>query len=331
MIVRVDWQGEQILARHKTVNHYTSLSRAKLVSLISATLLYATAPLGFQASALANSPDAPTTLPDSRPIAGIGYTPFHPDRTPHYGPGPDPDGIARDVERMGQVARSIRLYASTDGSAPALDHAAERGMTVTLGAWIARDEAVNEREISTLIDHVNGRDLVTRLMVGNEVILRADQTTASLIAMINRVREETGKPVSTAEPWHIWHEHPELAEAVDFLAVHLLPYWDGVPVEEAVPYWRRRVADLKARYPDKPILIAEIGWPSAGDRKGGSDPDPDHQRRFIRETLAALHEDGLDYYLLEGFDQPWKAGDEGIVGGHWGLWDAQGAVKVPLP
>ena len=39
------------------------------------------------------------------------------------------------------------------------------------------------------------------------------------------------QPVSTAEPWHVWLAHPELAQAVDYITIHLLPYWEGLPVE----------------------------------------------------------------------------------------------------
>ena len=71
-------------------------------------------------------------------------------------------------------------------------------------------------------------------------------------------------PVSTAEPWHVWLQNPELAEHVDYIAVHLLPYWEGIPVEQAVGYVEKRYDELKAKFPDKPIVIGEVGWPSNG-------------------------------------------------------------------
>ena len=36
---------------------------------------------------------------------------------------------------------------------------------------------------------------------------------------------------------------------------------------------------------------------------------------------------GYDYYIVEAFDQPWKAGNEGAVGAYWGLFDAHGDPK----
>jgi cellulose synthase/poly-beta-1,6-N-acetylglucosamine synthase-like glycosyltransferase len=41
-------------------------------------------------------------------------------------------------------------------------------------------------------------------------------------------------------------------------------------------------------------------------------------------------EKGYDYYLVEGYDQPWKVGLEGSVGAYWGLFDAHGDPKFPF-
>ena len=62
----------------------------------------------------------------------------------------------------------------------------------------------------------------------------------------------------------MWLAHPELAADVDFIGTHIWPYWDGVPVEDAVPYVLRRYKELQAAFPGKKIVIAETGWPAAG-------------------------------------------------------------------
>ena len=43
------------------------------------------------------------------------------------------------------------------------------------------------------------------------------------------MKREVRVPVTTAEVWDVWLDHPELASAVDYLAVHILPYWEGMP------------------------------------------------------------------------------------------------------
>ena len=57
----------------------------------------------------------------------------------------------------------------------------------------------------------------------------ANHTVKDLIAKIQRVKREVSVPVTTAEVPNVWLEYPELASAVDYLAVHILPYWEGIP------------------------------------------------------------------------------------------------------
>ena len=72
-------------------------------------------------------------------------------------------------------------------------------------------------------------------------------------------------PVSTAEPWHVWLAHPELAAAVDYITIHLLPYWEGLPVDDALRlHASRSSTQVQAAYPGKHIVIGEVGWPSNG-------------------------------------------------------------------
>ena len=73
------------------------------------------------------------------------------------------------------------------------------------------------------------------MIIGNEALLRDDISPADLIAFLERAKRQVNIPVSTAEPWHIWLKYPELADSVDFITVHILPYWEGVPVDGALP------------------------------------------------------------------------------------------------
>ena len=83
------------------------------------------------------------------------------------------------------------------------------------------------------IAHQNRRNVV-RVIVGNEVLLRKEISPKQLIAYLDLVRKELGAPVSTAEPWHVWLKYPELADHVDYLAVHMLPYWEGINIDQSL-------------------------------------------------------------------------------------------------
>ncbi len=105
--------------------------------------------------------------------------------------------------------------------------ASEFGLRVTVGAWIDKNQDRNEREIRSVIDLAKRHSNVNGIIVGNETIFRGEQKVSDLIQMIQRVKRSTNVPVTTGEIWHVWIEHPELVSAVDFIAAHILPYWEG--------------------------------------------------------------------------------------------------------
>src|SRR3546814_352836 len=150
---------------------------------------------------------------------------------------------------------------------------------------------------------------VERVIVGNESLLRDDVTPDELIQYLRLVRRSVHQPVSTAEPWHVWLQHPELAKEVDFIGIHVLPYWEGVPVENALEHVLARYEEISAAFPDKKVVITEVGWPSDGPQIGMAEPSRVNQAWFLRTFLNYAEDHGLDYYIMEAFDQPWKAGD----------------------
>jgi hypothetical protein len=137
-------------------------------------------------------------------------------------------------------------------------------------------------------------------------------------------------PVSTAEPWHVWLKYPDLVKHVDYIAVHLLPYHEGLPVDKAVDYAFERYKQLMDAYPRKRIVITEIGWPSRGPAIGASVASKVNQAHFVREFLSRAAHNNYDYYLMEAFDQPWKTDVEGWAGAYWGMFDAERNEKYSL-
>jgi exo-beta-1,3-glucanase (GH17 family) len=99
-----------------------------------------------------------------------------------------------------------------------------------VGAWIDKHVERNEREMLAAIDLAKHNSNVNGIVVGNETIYRGDQKVADLIKLIQRVKGSVNVPVTTGEIWNIWLEHPELASSVDFIAAHILPYWEGFRV-----------------------------------------------------------------------------------------------------
>ncbi len=237
------------------------------------------------------------------------------------------------IALLAQHTGRIRTYSSSEfPDLPSI--AARHGMKVTAGVWLDGRALNDRKEIEAVKQAVRLNPNIERIVVGNEALLTGNLTVEQLIDHLKELRRSVRVPVSTAEPWHIWMRFPELARNVDYVAVHLLPYWEGIPSEQAIDYALERFEQVKARFPDKHVVIGEIGWPSRGDRhtyRGGTaTASPVEQARFMREFLARVKGKPIDYFVMEAIDQPWKANNEGRVGAYWGLYNADRTPKFDL-
>ena len=193
-------------------------------------------------------------------------------------------------------------------------------LTVTLGIWIDKNAARNEREITTALDLARRYHNVTRLVVGNETFLRHEHTAAGLANIIRRVKRDSPVPVATADHWKTFLDHPELVDSVDEVFAHILPYWEGMSKQTAVEGSLDIYDKLRAAYPGKKIDIGEFGWPSAGHNFEAAVPDPISQAVILRNFVARANALGIDYNIVEAIDQPEKL-FEGNVGPYWGIAD----------
>ena len=268
---------------------------------------------------------------------------------------PRKEQVERDFAMLAGKVEYVRTYRTSDGGEYMPEAAAKVGLKLVPGAWIysaneaklqfGRDSAdVNAEETRALIRMANQNPNIERVMVGNENILRWDGqkdlrdpnavSPAQLIREIRNVKRNVKVPVSTAEPWHIWLRYPELAKEVDYLAVHILPYWDEQSSETPLEYIKDKIGQLKQAYPNKNIIVTEVGWPSNGAERRSpatgmiKKATPAEQARDIRDMVAWLKAQNIEYFVVEAIDQPWKAYDlEGKAGGYWGLWNADRQQK----
>lgn len=271
---------------------------------------------------------APVEVPDwSGSFAGLTYNGFRPGQGPAEGKFPTEDEVRADMRLMASVTHRIRTYSSNE-TPDVVGLAAEQGLEVMAGAWLKGDAEADRAEVDALVSSARKHKNVKQLIVGNEVLLRGDIPQDELVRFIREVRKKSKKPVSTAEPWGIWLDHPELAKEVDFIAVHVLPYWDQAKPAEAVQFALEKLDELKAKFPKKRIVIAETGWPSHGVRLSGNPTTLQTQAQYLRGFEAVARERKLDYYVIEAFDQPWKAAEEGRPGPYWGVFNAERQLKL---
>ena len=136
--------------------------------------------------------------------------------------------------------------------------------------------------------------------------------------------------LTTAEIWNMWLLYPNLADEVDFITIHILPYWEKIKAESFEPFFKEIYKKITDKFEKKPILIGEFGWPSQGYNNQGAVASPENQATIVRRFLVLSKEEGFSYNLLEAFDQPWKGVDEGSVGQYWGIFDADRKQKFEM-
>ncbi|HEY1383932.1 MAG TPA: exo-beta-1,3-glucanase, partial [Dongiaceae bacterium] len=168
----------------------------------------------------------------------VSYTPFRGNQTPFdRSLTIPPQQIEKDLARLKTETDCVRTYAVDQGLDQVVPIAEKLGLKVLLGIWIGVEAKDNEVQLARAIALAKAHpQAIKGIIVGNEVLLRREQTAASLSAMLKRVKAETGLPVTYADVWEFWLRHPELADSVDFVTIHILPYWedDPVPAQDGV-------------------------------------------------------------------------------------------------
>lgn len=283
----------------------------------------------------------PVLLPDAasatHKLQCASYTPFDKDQSPFDQPFTlRPERIDADLALLSKRFECIRTYSMTGlEDIPAI--ARKYGLKVMLGAWVNGNPVDTDKEIRALIASANANpDVVRAVIVGNETLLRKEVTGDRLAALIGQVKSQVQVPVTYADVWEFWLQHPQIAPAVDFLTIHLLPYWEDDPrsIDDALAHVGEIRQVFGNTFAPKDILIGETGWPSEGRQRETAVPSRVNEARFIRGFVAMAEEHGWHYNLIEAFDQPWKRASEGAVGGYWGLYDAdrqdKGVLEGPV-
>ncbi len=260
----------------------------------------------------------------------VSYSPFDKDQSPLAQPFQlRAERIDADFELLARHFRCVRTY-SVEGAEALPVLARKHGLKVLLGAWVGSDAARTRQEIEGAIAQANQHpDVVEAVVVGNEALLRREISGARLAQLIGEVKSRIAQPVTYADVWEFWRKHPEVAPAVDFITIHLLPYWEDepMPVARALDHVERIRATFVREFAPKEILIGETGWPSEGRHREAAVPSRFDEASFLRGFIARAEAGGWRYNLIEAFDQPWKRNSEGMVGGYWGLFDADRGDK----
>ena len=271
--------------------------------------------------------------PDAK-LQCVSYAPFRGQQSPLDPTTHIPASqIEEDLTQLAKITDCVRTYSIENGLDQVPGVAAKVGLKVIQGIWLGSNRLKNLAQVAIAVRLAKEfPEVVTALVVGNEVLLRGEMTSSDLAAIIRSVKSQVSVPVTYADVWEYWLKNREIYDAVDFVTIHILPYWEDLPIRAKfaathVNAIRQRMA---VAFPGKEILIGETGWPSEGRMRDGALPSRTNQARVVSEILSMAKQEGFRVNLIEAYDQPWKRQIEGTVGGYWGFIDAaHRALKYP--
>jgi len=267
---------------------------------------------------------------------GLAFGPYESTQ----GPG-DPVSVAQIKERLGIVApytQWVRTYSTWNGFQNIPEEAHKLGLHVAAGTWIAHNR---QEEIDNLIEKAKAGWVGIAIIGNEELLFRGRETDASLAALLNDVRvafDANGLQhihLAISESFDSLFGRdgtvkcPLTVEAADAILVNIHPFHEGVRVEQGSAVLAERYATAVAAAPGKRMVIGETGWPTAGETKGEAIPSIENAATYLAESVSWAKAKGVEIFTFEAFDEAWKGPEE--FERHWGVWDADGSLKVPEP
>ena len=233
----------------------------------------------------------PSPLAASEKLYCVSYAPFRDGQDPLVETTQvPPQQIDEDLKFLARYTDCIRTYSVENGLDKVPEIAQRYGLKVMQGLWLSNKVAHNRAQMATTVALAKKYpDVIRAVIVGNEVLLRGEMSAPDLSAIIREVKAQITQPVTYADVWEFWLRYADLQNAVDFVTIHILPYWEDFPLPASraaahVDAIRKKVV---AAIPNKEIVIGEFGWPSHGRMREGALPSPSNQARAIEETLDA--------------------------------------------
>jgi len=271
-----------------------------------------------------NIPNVPSSI---GPIYGMCFSPYMDGQDPNF---LSQIGEQQIVDRLNIIApwcQAVRSFGCGDGLERIGALAKTKGMYVIIGVWLSDDKPVNDQQISRAIAvaSAGGCDAIS---VGSEVLERGDLSAAELIGYIKQVKDAVSVPVTTADTAKALQVNPTVcAECEEFILANAYPYWEGVPIDQALNSLKSGYESLAASNPGKEIIIGETGWPTSGDTIIQAVANPENARRYFTEVTEWARTNNIKVYWFEAFDESWKAAYEGPQGSAWGIFDKNGIMK----
>jgi exo-beta-1,3-glucanase (GH17 family) len=239
----------------------------------------------------------------------IAYAPTHyyPAESPPVVPGRE--SLRADLTVLrGAGFRGLITYGA---DIPAIaDVTQEMGFrAMLLGIWDPFNPTERAKALRTVAAH---KQLIAGIVVGNEGLTTGRYTIERLCVAMSEIRAVARKPVSTTEPVDFTLSEPRIGACSDFITANAHPYFSNQKEPQAAVRWTQDAWDaVCARYAGKPVLLKEVGLPTAGDEAVSE--------KAQEEYYTLLAKTAVKFAYFEAFDASPRF-KQGSIEDSWGLW-----------
>lgn len=235
--------------------------------------------------------------------------------------------VRRRMKVIAPYTKWIRSFSCIEGNELIPQVAKDLGLKTLVGAWLGRDQELNEKEIAGLIALAE-KGLVDVAAIGNEVLYRKDLTVDQLLTYIQRVKEALpGIPVGYVDAYYEFRDHPEIVAACDVILANCYPYWEGCHIDYSLVYMKQMYQQAVDAAGGKKVIITETGWPSQGSSLQGAQPSAENFMKYFINAQKWSAEENIEMFYFTSVDESWKVSSEGDVGAFWGLWNTNENLK----
>lgn len=256
---------------------------------------------------------------------GLCFSPYEEGQQP--GDKLTEEQVRRRLEIIRPYTKWVRSFSCTEGNELIPVIAKELGMKTLVGAWLGKDEKINQEEVAGLINLAK-EGYVDIAAVGNEVMYRKDLTEDQLLEFIESVKKELPKiPIGYVDAYYEFEHRPRITDACDVILANCYPYWEGCTLEYSLLYIKDMYNRALKAGKGKKVIISETGWPSQGSPLYGAVPSDENFMKYFINIQTWSKMDSVDIFYFSSFDESWKVGAEGDVGAYWGIWDKDEKLK----
>jgi exo-beta-1,3-glucanase (GH17 family) len=175
---------------------------------------------------------------------------------------------------------------------------------------------------------------VAAVVVGNECLstdsnpdpVTVQQLIKDLQYVRSRLKKGSKVKVTTGLGYAAANKYGQkLLPYVDSIMVNIYPFYAQVSINQAMSNLRSAYQGFKAKFPGKPVLIGETGWPSDGGANGAAVPSVANEKTYTQGVYRNASRLGSTF-IFSAFDEPWLS-VQNSWGPHWGLWNSDGTPK----